>query len=351
MKKKSVETMRWRRGRFELLDQTVLPEKIVFRHLKTCREVSRGIRDMLVRGAPAIGVTAAFGMAVAARAGMGKSPAAFRRHMAGAASLLASSRPTAVNLFWALERMQGLMEENAQLPPAEMAAMIEAEALAMLEEDIEINRIMGQNGAAFIDKGDVVLTHCNAGALATAGYGTALGVIRAAWDQGKKISVLADETRPRCQGAKLTAWELSREGIPVTVIADTAAGSYMRRGLVNKVVVGADRIASNGDVVNKIGTYQVAVLARENKIPFYVAAPVSTIDFNMKSGDGIPIEERDPSEVTTIAGRRITPRGVTAGNPAFDVTPARFVTAIITEKGAVRKPYRRSIAGIRPRRG
>jgi len=349
-KKKVVETMRWRRGRLELLDQTLLPEKIVFRPLKTYGEVSRGIRDMLVRGAPAIGVTAAFGMTLAARAGARMKPAAFRRHMEKAEKVLASSRPTAVNLFWALERMRLLMNENAQLTPAAIAEKMEEEALTILQEDIEINRSMGRHGAALIDDGEVVLTHCNAGALATAGYGTALGVIRAAWEGGKRISVLADETRPRCQGAKLTAWELSREGIPVTVIADTAAGSFMRRGLVNKVVVGADRIAANGDVANKIGTYQVAVLARENRIPFYVAAPVSTIDFGLKSGDEIPIEERHPSEVTSISGRRITPRGVPAGNPAFDVTPARFVTAIITEKGAVRKPFRRSIAGLRPRR-
>jgi len=349
-RKKTVETLRWRGGRLELLDQTLLPEKILFRPLKTYHQVSRGIRDMLVRGAPAIGVTAAFGMALAARSGARLRPAAFRRHMLKAEKVLAASRPTAVNLFWALQRMDRLMEENARLAPAEMAEKMEAEALAILREDIEINRRMGGNGAAFIEDGDVILTHCNAGALATAGYGTALGVIRAAWEQGKKISVLADETRPRCQGAKLTSWELSREGIPVTVIADTAAGSFLRRGKVQKVVVGADRIASNGDVANKIGTYQVAVLARENKVPFYVAAPVSTIDFSLKSGDEIPIEERHPSEVTTMAGRRITPRGVTAFNPAFDVTPARFVTAIITEKGAVQRPFRRSISGLRPRR-
>ncbi len=347
---KTVETLRWRKGRLELLDQTVLPEKVVYRPLTSARETAAGIRDMLVRGAPAIGVTAAFGMALAAGQSSGLKPAAFRREMARAGKVLAASRPTAVNLFWALERMGRLLEENADLPPADLAKMVEEEALEILREDIEINRTMGRNGAALIDDGDVVLTHCNAGALATAGYGTALGVIRAAWEAGKKISVIADETRPRCQGARLTAWELSREGIPVSVIADTAAGSFLRRGIVKKVVVGADRIASNGDVANKIGTYQVALAARANNVPFYVAAPVSTIDFDLKSGDEIPIEERHPSEVTHPGGRRLTPPGVTALNPAFDVTPSKYVTAIITEKGIVRKPFRRAIAQLRPPR-
>lgn len=344
-----VETLRWRKGRLELLDQTLLPERVVFRPLKTCREVSKGIRDMLVRGAPAIGVTAAFGMVLAARAASGRSPSSFRRELERAAKVLASSRPTAVNLFWALERMGRLMEENPHLSPADLTGRMEEEALVILREDIAVNRAMGRHGADLIDDGDVVLTHCNAGALATAGYGTALGVVRAAWEQGKDISVLADETRPRSQGAKLTAWELSRDGIPVTVIADTAAGSFLRRGIVKKVVVGADRIAANGDVANKIGTYQVAVLAGENGVPFYVAAPVSTIDFAVASGDDIPIEERHPSEVTHPSGKRITPRGVKALNPAFDVTPAKYVTAIISEKGVVRKPFRRGLSRLRPR--
>jgi methylthioribose-1-phosphate isomerase len=221
----------------------------------------------------------------------------------------------------------------------------------VLREDIEINRAMGRHGASLIDDGDVVLTHCNAGALATAGYGTALGIIRAARESGKKVSVLADETRPRCQGAKLTAWELAREKIPVTVIADTAAGFFMRRRVVKKVVVGADRIAANGDVANKIGTYQVAVLARENKIPFYVAAPSSTFDLSLRSGDDIPIEEREASEVTHLEGRRLTPMGVRAHNPAFDVTPARYVNAIITERGIITRPLRPNISRLLSRRG
>src|SRR5512139_610793 len=343
-----VETLRWKRGRLELLDQTLLPERVVYRPLTTAAAVAKAIRDMLVRGAPAIGVAAAFGMALAARGAARLAPAAFRRELGQAQRLLAASRPTAVNLFWALARMRRLADDAAAAgrTPREAAALLEAEAVRILEEDIAINRAMGRHGARLIDDGDVVLTHCNAGSLATAGYGTALGVIRAAWEAGKRISVLADETRPRCQGAKLTAWELSRDGIPVTVIADTAAGHYLRRGAVQKVVVGADRIAANGDVANKIGTYQVAVLAHANRVPFYVAAPVSTFDATLPSRDRIPIEERDQSEVTHPGGRRLTPAGVPALNPAFDVTPARYVSGIITERGVLTAPYRRSIARL-----
>ncbi|MHB8836463.1 MAG: S-methyl-5-thioribose-1-phosphate isomerase [Candidatus Methylomirabilia bacterium] len=339
-----VETMRWTKGRLDLLDQTLLPEKVVYRPLRTAREVTDAIRNMLVRGAPAIGVAAAFGMALAARTAVRLGPAAFHRELVKGERLLAGSRPTAVNLFWALARMRRLIAGVADRPPREIAALLEAEAVRILEEDIAINRAMGRHGAALIDDGDVVLTHCNAGALATAGFGTALGVIRAAWEQGKKISVLADETRPRCQGAKLTAWELSRDGIPVTVIADTAAGHFLRKGAVQIVVVGADRIAANGDVANKIGTYQVAVLAHANRVPFYVAAPMSTFDPKLANGDAIPIEERHASEVTHPGGRRLTPPGVPALNPAFDVTPARYVSGIITELGVLKAPYRRSIA-------
>ena len=338
-----IETLRWKRGRVELLDQTLLPERVVYRPLRTEREVTEAIRRMLVRGAPAIGVTAAFGMALAARRAVRQTPAAFRRALAAAERMLAGARPTAVNLFWALARMRRAIDGAAGLAPREIAALLEREALRVLEEDIAINRAMGRHGAALIDDGDVVLTHCNAGALATAGYGTALGVIRAAWEAGKRISVLADETRPRCQGAKLTAWELARDGIPVTVIADTAAGYHLRKGLVQKVVVGADRIAANGDVANKIGTYQVAVLARENRVPFYVAAPVSTFDGTLANGDLIPIEQRAAFEVTHPGGRRLTPPGVPALNPAFDVTPARYVSGIVTERGVVRPPFRRAI--------
>jgi len=339
-----VETMRWTKGRLDLLDQTLLPEKVVYRPLRTVQEVTDAIRNMLVRGAPAIGVAAAFGMALAARNAVRLAPAAFQRELRKGERLLAGSRPTAVNLFWALARVRRLIEATTARPPREIALMLEVEAVLILEEDIEINRTMGRHGAALIADGDVVLTHCNAGALATAGFGTALGVIRAAWEEGKKISVIADETRPRCQGAKLTAWELSQDGIPVTVIADTAAGHFLRKGVVQKIVVGADRIAANGDVANKIGTYQVAVLAHANRVPFYVAAPVSTFDPELANGDLIPIEERHPSEVTHPGGRRLTPAGVPAFNPAFDVTPARYVSGIITERGVLKPPYRRSIA-------
>jgi methylthioribose-1-phosphate isomerase len=339
-----VETLRWTKGRLDLLDQTLLPGRVLYRPLRSERQVTDAIRRMLVRGAPAIGVAAAFGMALAARRAARLSPAAFRRAMVRAERMLAGSRPTAVNLFWALARTRRLLEAEAARTPRELAALLEAEAAHMLAEDIAINRAMGRHGAKLIASGDTVLTHCNAGALATAGYGTALGVIRAAREAGKKVAVLADETRPRCQGAKLTAWELAQDGIPVTVIADTAAGYYMRQGLVKKVVVGADRIAANGDVANKIGTYQVAVLARENRIPFYVAAPLSTFDPALASGDLIPIEEREAAEVTHPGGRRLTPAGVPALNPAFDVTPARYVSGIITEKGVITPPYRRAIA-------
>lgn len=344
-----VETFRWRQGKFELLDQTLLPGKIRYHHLKTPESVASAITDMLVRGAPAIGVTAAFGMAVAARGAAKLKPAAFMRALVKADRKLAASRPTAVNLFWALEKMKKLYAGAAVTTPAaadRIAGRMEREAVRMMREDVKINRAMGQNGAALIADGDTVLTHCNAGALATAGYGTALGVIRAAWEEGKQISVIADETRPRCQGAKLTAWELVREGIPVTVIADTAAGFHMRAGKIQKVVVGADRIAANGDVANKIGTYQVAVLAKENGIPFYVAAPVSTIDFALSSGDKIPIEERSPKEVTHPEGRRLAAAGAAAANPAFDVTPAKYVSAIITEKGILTRPFSRAIKGL-----
>jgi methylthioribose-1-phosphate isomerase len=343
----TVETLRWRRGRLELLDQTALPEKVRFVPLATPAAVSSAIRDMYVRGAPAIGVTAAYGMALAAAKAAGKTPKAFARAVTSAAAKLAASRPTAVNLFWAIERMERVREEAGDLPPPKIAALMEEEAMRIHREDIADNKAMGRHGAAFIDDGDTVLTHCNAGALATAGYGTALGVIRAAWEAGKRISVLADETRPRCQGAKLTAWELAREKIPVTVIADTAAGYFFRRGAIDKVVVGSDRIAANGDVANKIGTYQVAVLAKEHKVPFYVAAPLSTVDFSLPSGDDIPIEERHPSEVTHISGRRVTAAGVPVRNPAFDVTPAQYVTAIITERGVATKPFRRGLNKLR----
>jgi methylthioribose-1-phosphate isomerase len=307
-------------------------------------EVARAIRDMVVRGAPAIGVAAAFGVALAARRG---------DDVRAAASELRSARPTAVNLAWAVDRMMRLVEcggHAAAVSPAtesgRMAAALQIEAQKIFAEDVEANRRIGRFGAALLGESTTVLTHCNAGALATAGYGTALGVIRSAARQGKVKNVFADETRPYLQGARLTAWELSRDGIPTTLIADNMAGHLMSRAEVDAVIVGADRIAANGDVANKIGTYTLAVLAHENGLPFYVAAPVSTIDLATPSGDAIPIEERPPGEVTDHGGRRLAPAGIAVRNAAFDITPHRYVTAIICERGVARPPYDESLRAL-----
>jgi methylthioribose-1-phosphate isomerase len=314
----TIEPLRWKGDRLELLDQRALPDKTVYITCRTAEEVAQAIRDMVVRGAPAIGCAAAFGVVL----GKGSKDA----HEA-----LAKSRPTAVNLFWALERMK-------------KAKQLEAEAIAIYEEDIAANRAMGKLGAELIPQRARVMTHCNTGALATAGYGTALGVIRAA--KGKNISVIANETRPYLQGARLTAWELVQEGIPCTLITDGMAGHLMSKGEVDVVVVGADRIAANGDVANKIGTYPLAVLARRHNIPFYVAAPLSTFDPKIPDGSHIEIEERPAAEVTGFRGTRWAPEGVSVRNPAFDVTPAELVTGIICEKGIASPPYRESIAAL-----
>jgi methylthioribose-1-phosphate isomerase len=297
-----------------------------------------------VRGAPAIGVAAAYGVALAARRSPAADPDAMRRDIDAAIEILGQTRPTAVNLFWALERMRAMSRRGGSVD--ECRALLVAEALAIDTENLDANRQMGRLGADLIPDGARVLTHCNAGALATNGYGTALGVIRAASAAGKQLRVFADETRPLLQGARLTAWELTRDGIPTTLIADTMAGSFMQRGMITCVIVGADRIAANGDVANKIGTYQVAVLAREHGIPFYVAAPLSTIDLSILSGDQIPIEERGEEEVRGFGGVLTAPEAVAIANPAFDVTPARYVTAIITERGIARAPYEKSLAGL-----
>jgi methylthioribose-1-phosphate isomerase len=314
----AVEPIRWRGDRLELLDQRALPDKTVYVTCRTAPDVAQAIRDMVVRGAPAIGCAAAFGVVL----GKG-SP--------GAYEILAASRPTAVNLFWALGRMK-------------KAKDLEAEATAIFEEDLAANRELGRLGAELIPERARVMTHCNTGALATAGYGTALGVIRASKD--KKISVIANETRPYLQGARLTAWELVQEGIPCTLITDSMAGHLMSRGEVDVVVVGADRIAANGDVANKIGTYALAVLAKRHRIPFYVAAPLSTFDPRLPDGSQIPIEERPPAEVMGYRDTRWAPEGVSVRNPAFDVTPAELVTGIICEKGIAYPPYRESIAAL-----
>ncbi|MCP9448545.1 MAG: S-methyl-5-thioribose-1-phosphate isomerase [Nitrospira sp.] len=329
-----VRTVEWSNGIVRLLDQSRLPESVEFLDCRDYREVADSIRSLKVRGAPAIGVTAALGIAQGAQAVEGRDYESFVGAVNRICDCLAATRPTAVNLFWAIDRMKRTIQSLEGRPITVIKQALIDEALAILEEDIQLCRAMGRHGAELIQDGQTVLTHCNAGALATAGYGTALGVIRAAWEQGKKIAVVADETRPVLQGARLTAWELMQDRIPVTLITDNMAGALMRQGKIDLCVVGADRIAANGDVANKIGTYSVAVLAKAHGIPFYVAAPYSTIDMKTKSGADIPIEQRDPSEVITVHGSRsIAPKGVSVYNPAFDVTPAEFITAIITERG------------------
>ncbi len=330
-----------------MLDQRLLPGQERYLTLASAEEVADAIRDMVIRGAPAIGVAAAMGVALGAVRAQGAAPAEFRARLAQVCDLIAATRPTAVNLFWAIDRMKRCAASMEGAPNEAVAARLVEEARAMRREDEEANRRMGRFGADLLPDHGRVLTHCNAGALATAGYGTALGVIRAAVEQGKRIEVLADETRPFLQGARLTAWELARDGIPVTVITDSMAGHFLRRGDVGAVIVGADRIAANGDTANKIGTYSVAVLARENDVPFFVAAPLSTVDFACPSGDRIPIEERGAAEVTHIAGHAVTPEGVGVAHPAFDVTPHRYIAAIITDAGVARAPFTESLARLR----
>jgi methylthioribose-1-phosphate isomerase len=327
-----------------LIDQTRLPQQLEVVTCRTTAEVAHAIKTMQVRGAPAIGVAAAGGLALAARELAAADGDTLVTALRTAAATLAATRPTAVNLQWALDRQLRVAETVAPAGPDAIRAALATEAVAIGDEDVELNRRMGRHGAALLPDEGGVLTHCNAGALATADYGTALGVIWAALEAGKRLHVYADETRPRLQGARLTAWELVQRGVPATLIADTMAGYHMRLGRIQAVVVGADRIAANGDVANKIGTYQVAVLAREHGIPFYVAAPLSTIDPTVADGDLIPIEERAADEVTTIGAERIAPEGIHVANPAFDVTPHRYVTAIITEVGVLSPPYTASIA-------
>jgi methylthioribose-1-phosphate isomerase len=334
-----IAPVRWEGDRLVLLDQTKLPVEEVERPYTAWPEVADAIRTLVVRGAPAIGVAAAFGVVLAARASRATTHAALLADLEEAIKGLAATRPTAVNLFWALDRMRRLVVAGAPLPVGTLRDRLLQEAQAILAEDLAANRAMGAHGAALVPDGARVLTHCNAGALATAGYGTALGVIRAAHGRGKLAVVWVDETRPVMQGSRLTAWELAREGIPHRLIPDVAAAFVMKRGEVDLVVTGADRIAANGDTANKIGTYGVAVLARHHRIPFYVAAPSSTIDASIPSGEAIVIEERDPSEVRGVAGRQTAPSASPVFNPAFDVTPAELITAIITERGVFRPPY------------
>jgi len=329
-----VPTVEWKDGAVRLLDQSRLPEKVEFLDCRDYQTVARAIRELRVRGAPAIGVTAAMGVALGAQSLTTSGYDEFAKGVTGICEHLAATRPTAVNLFWAIERMKRTLAGLRGQPVVEIKRRLLEESQRILDEDIAMNRALGRHGAALVKDGQTILTHCNAGALATAGYGTALGVVRAAWEQGKKIRVLADETRPVLQGARLTVWELMQDQIPVTLITDSMAGALMRRGLIHLCLVGADRIAANGDVANKIGTYSVAVLAKAHGLPFYVAAPYSTIDLATPSGDQIPIEQRKPQEVTSICGGPpVAPLGAEVLNPAFDVTPAEFVTAIITERG------------------
>jgi methylthioribose-1-phosphate isomerase len=338
-------TIEWRGDYVVMIDQRRLPGEEIYLECRTAEAVAGAIEKMIIRGAPAIGVAAAFGVALGFS--QVQNEAAAPEEFERVSARLRGTRPTARNLFWALERMRAAFERHRRLPLDELKAKLTQEALDIEREDVEINRRIGRFGADLIKDGDAVLTHCNAGGLATAAYGTAVGVIRAAFEQGKKIRVFADETRPFLQGARLTAWELEKLGVPYFVITDGMAGWFMKKGEIALAVVGADRIARNGDTANKIGTYSVAVLAKENNIPFYVAAPLSTFDFSLATGDAIPIEERSPLEVKEINGKLITPPEARVRNPAFDVTPAAFITAIVTEKGIVRPPYEESLKALR----
>jgi methylthioribose-1-phosphate isomerase len=338
-------TIKWDENKVVMIDQRELPAEEVYVECYDADQVAEAIEKMIIRGAPAIGVAAAFGVALGVRRIDRNESREDEFHRI--IHRLEKTRPTARNLFWALERMNKTFEENRSLALSQLKERLTQEALRIEEEDIETNRKIGFHGKDLVEDGHTILTHCNAGALATAGYGTALGVIRAAFHEGKKICVFVDETRPFFQGARLTCWELHRENIPVVLITDNMAGHFMQQGEISLVITGADRITRNGDAANKIGTYPLAVLAREHGIPFYVAAPLSTIDFNLEEGSEIPIEERDPAEVKEIGGRCLTVPGIKVKNPAFDVTPAKYISAIITEKGIAQPPYGESLEGLR----
>jgi len=346
------KTIEWTDEGVRMIDQTRLPAEEIYRTCRDYEEVAEAIRGMVIRGAPAIGVAAAMGVALGVKHSAARTIPELRSDFERIAETLSRTRPTAVNLFWAVARMRRVLDASLSGHPADAQAVeaargnLEEEAKRILAEDIAINQAMGRHGASLLPDSGTVLTHCNAGALATAGYGTALGVIRAAVAQGKNIQVFADETRPFLQGARLTAWELAQDGIPVTLITDNMAGHFMQQGQIKAVIVGADRIAANGDTANKIGTYSVAVLAHENHVPFYVAAPLSTIDRSLPNGEAIPIEERSSREVTEFGGVQLAPPSVPARHPAFDVTPHRYITAIITERGIAREPYRESLAAL-----
>ena len=340
-----IKTLEWTDQGVMMIDQRLLPAQEIYPVFKTYEEVAWAIKEMVIRGAPAIGIAAAMGIALGVRDAKTEDANDLDKAFERICEVMGATRPTAVNLFWAIDRMRRLYAalRKEKAPLEEIRSRLIAEAKRMHEEDVDINRAMGRHGAELLPDDATVLTHCNAGALATAGYGTALGVVRAAIEAGKRVAVYADETRPFLQGARLTAWELNKEGIPVTLITDNMAGHFLKRGDIDCVVVGADRIAANGDVANKIGTYSVAVLAKENDIPFYVAAPISTLDLNISSGDQIPIEERNEREITHVKDVRLAPDGIKIANPAFDVTPNRYIAAIITERGVARPPYQESL--------
>lgn len=339
-----LKVIEWVSGKLRIIDQTMLPHEEVYLDLADYRDLAAAIKEMRVRGAPALGVAAAYGVALAAQEIDARSREEFLSRLRSASDALGATRPTAVNLFWALDRMRRVADAVEDV--ADMRAALLDEAKSIDAENELADRKLSGYGADLIRDGFTILTHCNAGALATAGYGTAVGVVRAAHEQGKRIHVFVSETRPLLQGARLTAWELKQEGIPFTLITDTMTGHFLSRARIDCVVVGADRIVASGDAANKIGTYNIAVLAMENAVPFYVAAPMSTIDLSLSSGDEIPIEERDPEEVTTIRGVRVAPHGVKAANPAFDVTPHRYISAIITERGVAREPYIESLRAL-----
>ena len=338
-----LKTIAWEEDKVVLLDQTKLPLEETYLICDDYPAVAEAIKKMVVRGAPAIGVAAAMGIALGALAADVGSSDEFKKQVEKICQEFSQTRPTAINLFWAIERMKNLMTAHDKKSVEELKALLKQEALSIGEEDIKINRQIGQMGKTLIKDRDTVLTHCNAGALATAGYGTALGVIRAACEEGKKVEVLACETRPFLQGARLTSWELQESGILTTVITDNMAGYAMQMGKINLVITGADCVCLNGDVANKIGTYALAVLAREHGIPFYVAAPLSTINLDCESGETVSIEERDEREVTHIGDKRIVPKGVQVWNPAFDITPAKYIRAIVTEKGVAESPYKSNL--------
>ena len=340
-----LETIRWNRQKrwIELIDQSLLPNELRYISCKNVDELWEAIKNLKVRGAPAIGIAGALGVVLGIWNSQAERYEEFKRQLDSVADYLATSRPTAVNLFWALDRMKAAAEKHRNRPISQIKEMLLEEALKIIDEDKRICRDIGRNGAELLPDECAVLTHCNAGALATADYGTALGVIYAAVEMGKRVRVFADETRPLLQGARLTAWELMQNGIEVTLICDDMAATVMKGGMIDCVIVGADRIAANGDTANKIGTYNLAILAKEHGLPFYVAAPLSTFDLSLENGDLIPIEQRKPEEVKRPFGLKIAPEEVKVYNPAFDVTPARYITAIITEKGVIRQPLKENI--------